>query len=225
MTASKLQRCLVMSVLGVMACNVDAGFTVTSKPALAEVPGAHAGVLSVPTVTIVSKRLPRHVLIVGDSEACTVGPYVRTTVALINQENDEPRDDVHVACKGGTVVQYWGAGGHMQAALREFPHPDDILIFLGTNHYWQKQAPTTASITNFLDSADCIWVGNTAVHGQHWAINGLIRDAVTPRCTYFDTEAADISLADGVHPTPAGAVRWLRLVWATIPPKYEETHE
>jgi hypothetical protein len=186
-----------------------------------------APVLIIPPRVVASKRVPRHILIVGDSEACTVAFYAKATVKAINEENHEPYDVVDVECKGGTVVQYWGAGGHMKLALQHHPNPDDVIVFLGTNHYWQNQknAPPTATVTDLLKGTNCIWVGNTAVHGKKWPVNGLIRDQVTPQCSYFDTEAADIPLFDGVHPGPTGAVKWLRLVWATIPAKYEEADQ
>lgn len=193
-------------------------------------------VVTAPTMEIVTPRQSRHVLIVGDSEACAVSSYInlKKLVATINDEDGAPHDVVDVECKGGTVVQYWGDGGNLKLALQKHPKPDDVIVFLGTNHYWIKSIPETTKvpgqltlpkvrvITDQLKDTNCIWVGNTAVHGQHWAVNGLLRDAVIPQCTYFDTEAANIELADGVHPTPAGAVKWVRLVWKEIPPKYEE---
>jgi lysophospholipase L1-like esterase len=181
-----------------------------------------------PTVTLVSKRLPRNVLIVGDSEACAVSSYInlKKLVATINDEdNHHPHDVVNVDCKGGTVVQYWGAGGHMKLALQKYPHPDAVLVFLGTNHYWQDKVPPTQTVTDLLKDTNCVWVGNTAVHGKYWKINHLIYEAVTPQCSYFDTETADIPLADGVHPTPAGATKWIRAVWPMIPHKYEDSDE
>jgi hypothetical protein len=172
-------------------------------------------------------RRGRKVLIVGDSEACVVGSYIdlKKLVADINDKAQEPRDSVSVDCKGGTMIQYWGAGGNLRAALVRHPNPDAVLVFLGTNHYLQSTTPPTQTVTDLLKQTDCIWVGNTAVHGKRWKINSLIRDAVTPQCKYFDTEAADIPLADGVHPTPAGASKWIRLVWPLIPPKYEDSDE
>lgn len=173
------------------------------------------------------KHAARKVLIVGDSEACAVSQYIdlRKLVAQINDEDGLPHDHVDVACKGGTVVQYWGAGGNLKIALQKYPHPDAVLVFLGTNHYWQDKAPPTQTVTDQLKDTNCIWVGNTAVHGRYWKINHLIYEAVTPQCSYFDTETADIPLADGVHPTPAGATKWIRAVWPMIPPKYEASDE
>jgi hypothetical protein len=193
-----------------------------------------APILIIPPIEIVSIRQPRRILVVGDSEACRVGFWIKATVKAINDETRAPHDDVHVSCKGGTVIQYWGSGGHLAQALREYPNPDDVVVFLGTNHYWVTQIPESSRVpgqltlpmvrvvTDQLKGTNCIWVGNTAVKGHTWAINGLLKAAVTPQCSYFDTEAAGIPLDDDAHPGHAGAVKWLRMVWATIPDKYEE---
>ena len=161
----------------------------------------------------------RKILIIGDSEACAVQWQVKN-VKL-------PTDTVDVECKGGTVVQYWGAQGNMQRALARHPGTDTVVIFLGTNHYGQTATPPVAPILDLIKQRGlkCVWVGNTAVNGKRWKINDLLRSAVTPTCSYFDTEAAAIPLPDGVHPDGTGALRWLRLVWPTIPMKYEESDE
>lgn len=165
-----------------------------------------------------SEPIPRNVLIVGDSEACAVG-FIADKVA-----NERlPHDNVSVECKGGTTVQYWGSGGHLRQALVRHPASDVVLVFLGTNHYWQKETPPVGLILDLIRDSNvkCVWVGNTAVKGKKWPINGLLRGAVTPTCSYFDTEAADVQLWDGVHPDRANALRWLRMVWSTIPTKHE----
>jgi hypothetical protein len=228
-------RCLIPLVACLLACDVSATVSVSSSPNdAAVVEPTSPPVISLKPIEMTSVRASRRVLVVGDSEACRVGVWIKETVKAINDENREPLDDVHVVCKGGTVIQYWGDGGHLASALQEYPNPDDVLVFLGTNHYWVQQIPQASRVTNQLtlpmiqavtgqlQSTNCIWVGNTAFRGHHWAVNGLIRDAVTPQCSYFDTEAANIPLEDEAHPGHAGAVKWLRLVWKTIPPKYEE---
>lgn len=173
------------------------------------------------------KPVGRHVLIVGDSEACAVRPLAQRIFNEEAQKKLVPTDSVSVECKGGTTVQYWGVQGHLKEALQKHPNPDVVIVFLGTNHYGQNKAPDPTIVLDGIENsgAQCVWVGNTAVDGRRWRINSLIRDAVTPRCTYFDTEAAGIPLADNAHPTPQGAIKWLRLVWAVIPQKFEEEHE
>ena len=166
----------------------------------------------------------RHVLIVGDSEACAVGQYVKQVVKEINQRNGQPLDDVTVSCKVSTTVEYWNR--HLQQVLdTQSQAPDYVLVFLGTNHYWQTTVPPVQPIIDMINVGftNCIWIGNTAVRGKHWKIDGLIRDAVSPACNYFDTESFGIELADGVHPTKTGALKWIELIWGyMLPLKYEE---
>jgi lysophospholipase L1-like esterase len=215
-----LRRLLALLVLS-LSCDPSNSLTTPTDAALVAAVSEPPTIV-LPTIELISHRQPRRVLVIGDSEACRVNLWIKATVHDINQRNHEPYDDVHVVCKGGTVVQYWGAGGHTRMALQEYPHPDDVVVFLGTNHYWQKTSPPTETVTDLLGDANCIWVGNTAVKGHHWPINQLIRDRVSGRCSYFDTEAANIPLDDDAHPGHAGAVKWLQMVWETIPTKYEE---
>lgn len=163
------------------------------------------------------------VLVVGDSEACAVGAFADDKEWRAKAGLGSPDDVVGVWCKVSTTVDYWGAQGHMREAVDEF-RPNVALVFLGTNHYGAKKAPDVAPILDLIREHDlrCVWAGNTAVHGKRWAVNGLLREAVTPTCSYFDTEAAGIQLRDGVHPGPSEAQRWLKDVWRTIPPKDEE---
>lgn len=174
-----------------------------------------------PEPTPVPRKIAkRRILIIGDSEACAVAPVVKKAKL--------PTDTVDVDCKGGTVVQYWGLGGNFRAALSRHPRPDVVLVFLGTNHYWQAKTPPVKPVLDLIRDRglQCVWVGNTAVHGKQWQINGLIRNAVSPPCDYFDTEAAGIPLYDGVHPDAKAALLWLQKVWPMIPLKYEkESHD
>ena len=174
-----------------------------------------------PPVVVELVPAPRRILIVGDSEACAVSPYVKLV--------KDPLDTVDVDCKGGTTVPYWSLLGNFRAALSRHPKPDSVLIFLGTNHYSDPKAnvPGVKNILGLVQerNINCVWVGNTAVHGKHWPINVTLKNAVTPTCDYFDTEQAGIQLSDGVHPTREGAIKWLKAIWPTIPQKYEEKHD
>ena len=173
------------------------------------------------------KAIARHVLIIGDSVACAVSPVAKEVAQEWAQKTGQPTDDVTVDCKGGTTIQYWGPGLHAHFSLQARPLTDTLLVFLGTNHYWQKTVPNPQLILDLVTNRNltCVWVGNVAVKGKHWPINGLLRDAVTPTCIYFDSEAEPIQLCDGFHPDSANAKKWLTDVWAAIPLKYEETHD
>jgi len=162
------------------------------------------------------------VLVVGDSEACAVGNYAADPAWRAEAGLGRPDDQVRVACKASTTVEYW-ADGRLERAMDDFD-PDAVVVFLGTNHWGAQKAPDVEPILQLLLAREtrCLWVGNTAVRGKHWAINGLLKEAVEPTCAYFDTEAAGVALADGIHPGPAAAQRWLKDVWRSIPQKEEE---
>lgn len=173
------------------------------------------------------RPIPRKILVVGDSEACTVGPHLQHVADKIDDELGLPHDKIALSCKDGTTVQYWGLQGHLQEALGHKFQPDTVVIFLGTNHFGSTSTPPVSPIINLVKQRDltCVWVGNTAVRGRHWPVNDLLRKAVTPTCTYFDTEDHGVDLVDGAHPGPVAAVLWLEAVWRMIPKKYEESHE
>lgn len=225
-----LVSCLLSLVIGCNACRAPAPVAARAHdvvpmdavpaPPLPTVASADA--TAEPPPSPPPRRSPRNVLIVGDSEACAVG-----TVAKEVAKEQSPPDSVSVECKGGTVIQYWAGGMHFQYALAAHPKADTVLVFLGTNHYWQKSVPSPKVILDQVAARGltCVWVGNVAVKGRTWPINGMLRDAVTPTCGYFDAEKVQMQLWDGYHPDRANARLWLREVWAAIPPKYEEIHD
>jgi hypothetical protein len=162
------------------------------------------------SLTAQAAKPQRHALIIGDSEACAVYPYARTM-----------GDQVSVECTKSTRVEWW-AEGRFQQALDKHPDADTVVVFLGTNDYYDTRAPDVKPILDAVSNRHlaCVWAGNTPVHGRkHWPINEMLRAAVVPTCSYFDTEAAGIQLLpDEVHPTPEGAAKWIRKVWSALPP-------
>lgn len=160
-------------------------------------------------LTEVSQPDAREVLLVGDSEACAVGPLAK--------RREGPTLRVSVDCKVSSTIPYWS--DRIKDTLAQHPHPSTVVVFLGTNHYWvDKDLPDVSPVVDpiIASGAKCVWVGNVAVKGRRWPVNRLLRDAVGSRCTYFDTEAAGIELADGVHPTQSGAVKWMGSVWQLV---------
>jgi len=159
----------------------------------------------------------RHVLIVGDSEACAVGMQVQGFVKGRSERDGHPVDIVDVVCKTGSPIQYWAADHRFTHVLVEHPSTDVVMIFLGTNNHESVELPPVQPILDAVreSGAKCLWVGNTKVRGYHWRINELLRGAVGPTCEYNDTEKADIPLADGVHPTRQGVLSWLQSLWST----------
>jgi len=172
--------------------------------------------------------VPRHVLIIGDSEACAVGLVAKEVSKEISELTQRAPDVVNTTCKGGTTIQYWSSLPRINAVLDQYPKTDAVFVFLGTNHFWQKSVPSTKNILKQIENRGqmCVWAGNVAVKGKKWPINALLKKEVTSGhvCSYFDSEEAGIELWDGYHPNKNNAKKWLKAVWEVLPLKYETKH-
>lgn len=147
--------------------------------------------------------VPEKILIVGDSEACAM-KYGAVKAVQTSEEK------VDIDCVGGTRVSYW-ENGRMKQALSKDKY-DVVIVFLGTNDYGMKPDPTKVVQAITDSGAACVWAGPTLVRGQKSVTNEHLKSRVAP-CVYLDTQALGVPLADGVHPTGAGAVKWLAKVW------------
>ena len=216
-----------LSALMLVGCSLSAEVKIDSRPidaAIEEI--SPEAIVSVPVVEHPKELASRHILIIGDSEACAIGAVVKKEAARITDSRNEPRDQISVVCKAGTRVEYWSSG-KFSAALQRHPDVDTVLVFLGTNHYGSRRVPNVVPILDEVDNRQltCIWSGNTAVHGKSWPMNEILKTAVSPDCDYFDTESLKIDLADGIHPTTQGAVAWVDALWDRLPLKYEEEYD
>ncbi len=147
--------------------------------------------------------LSQNILIVGDSEACSMNYGAISAVR-------QPGEMVNTICKSGTRTAYW-EGEKMETALSTGKY-DSVIVFLGTNDYGIKPDPTKIVSQIKSTGAGCVWVGPPLVRGQKSVTNDYLKTRVAP-CVYLDTQALNISLSDGVHPTSAGAVKWLVEAW------------
>ncbi len=145
----------------------------------------------------------QNILIVGDSEACSMK---FGAIAAVRH----PGEMVSTICKSGTRTAYW-EGAKMRTALLTGKY-DVVIVFLGTNDYGSKPDPTKIVQQIAATGATCVWVGPPLVRGKKSATNEHLRTSVAP-CVYLDTQALNIPLVDGVHPTGPGAVKWLVEVW------------
>jgi hypothetical protein len=150
------------------------------------------------------------VLLVGDSEAGAVQPYLSSVL--------RPGETAFVSSVVGSRIEAWSNGQITTAIVNA--KPDVVVVFLGTNNYYDTTAPNLAPIFAQLP-ARSVWVGPTSVQGKSWPIDGWLRTAVAARgIPYVDTESLGIPLRDGVHPTPAGAVTWLKTIWPIVEATY-----
>jgi len=151
---------------------------------------------------------PESILLIGDSEVMFSHFYFDE--ANVKQSNET----VFFDSKPGTTILTWN--NIFVSEMKRFPVVDTVIIYLGTNNQNFSWLQPHQNILNEIKRRNlkCIWVGNTKVYNRHHMINDLVHQAVEPTCTYFDTEKADIELADQVHPTKAGAIKWLKMIWA-----------
>jgi hypothetical protein len=165
--------------------------------------------------------LPTHqnVLLIGDSEVRYVNWWGLKSV-------QQPNETVFVDSKPGTTIAQWNNGmwwdKHFftfKSEMARYSNIDVVIVFLGTNNYnFTYLQPHQAILDTLKGShAKCIWVGPTDVHihgprNPH-IINGLLKKEVSSVCTYVDTESLHIPLVDGVHPTQAGAIKWMQEIW------------
>lgn len=167
-------------------------------------------------------RVSRNVLIVGDSEACAVGLVKNDAALLESARTQAPIDKVAVECKGGIVIQHW-TKGKFKRALDAHPNTDVVLVFLGTNHYWQKELPSTQPMLDLMRERglSCVWVGNPRVLGKRWPMNDMLPKQVEPTCMYLDSEQLKLQLWDGYHPDKKSSIHWLRQALRMMPLKFE----
>lgn len=168
--------------------------------------------------TVFDRKPSRHVLVVGDSQACAVGAIMQRVVEGVDRANNRLIDTFDVDCRPGTTIEYWTLNDRFATSLRSHSNVDDVIVFLGTNDYYAVQAPNVDQILDVVRSyhIGCVWVGNTSVHGRTWPINSMLHDIVMPACVYVSIDDASVQLADGVHPTTHGAEIVLGRAWQAL---------
>ncbi len=154
---------------------------------------------------------PKHqnILLIGDSEVMYSSWYFKPM--------RKPNETVYFDSKPGTTIGWWN--GHFQREMSKYHDIDVVIVFLGTNNFnfnfLQPHENILATLKN--STAKCIWVGPTDVRMRGYKnlhlTGGLIKEAFEGICTYVDTESLNIPLADGVHPSQDGAVKWLTEIW------------
>jgi hypothetical protein len=150
-----------------------------------------------------------NILLIGDSEVLYSSWYFKP----MRRDNET----VYFDSKPGTTIGWWN--GVFQKEMSKYHDIDVVIVFLGTNNFNFDYLQPHQHILDTLkaSSAKCIWVGPTDVHMKGFTnphiVNKLLKEEVSSLCTYVDTEQLHIELADGVHPTQAGAVKWLTEIW------------
>lgn len=175
-------------------------------------------VLSIADVT----QKPENILVIGDSQVGSVyfvtkssqkpGETTGQTMARLAGAQ-HAGETIVFEYKGGTGTNYWSKDGHAKESLDRHPEAGTVFIFLGTNDYFRPNAPDPEPILKEIRARGmrCVWAGNTAVNGQKWTVNEKLKAAVEKDCVYVDSQS--IPLGDKVHPTGAGVIEWIKLMW------------
>ncbi len=109
-------------------------------------------------------------------------------------------------------IEKWSSGKML--ASRPARKVDHVIVFLGTNNYYDSKLPSVDGVLQVVRStgAKCTWVGPPKVNGRSWKLNGELKAAVEPLCKYVDSQQIPIQLRDGIHPSPQGAQVWARKI-------------
>ncbi len=151
--------------------------------------------------------MPRTILIVGDSEAQAIEPWV----ARIKNADDL----VRVEGVKGSRIELWGT--RLKQVLDGARGTDIVVVMLGTNHYEDDILPSVDNLINACRSALLYWVLPAKIHGRRYDVNDKLAAAVKPYAPVLDSSMLDIEMKDGLHPTDKGARTWLKAIWAGLP--------
>lgn len=146
--------------------------------------------------------------IAGDSEAGAVAPALKGILPNGSQ--------TVLTYEVSSRIEKW-AGGKM-AASKPARKIDRVIVFLGTNNYYDSSLPSVEGVLQVIRStgAKCTWVGPPKVNNRPWKLNNDLRSAVESTCTYVDSQQLAIELRDGIHPTDKGAQEWARKIAETL---------
>lgn len=109
-------------------------------------------------------------------------------------------------------IEKW-SGGKMLASKPASP-VDVVIVFLGTNNYYDEKLPSVDGVLQVVKStgARCIWVGPPKVNARSFKLNEELKIATSSTCKYVDSQQLAIELQDGIHPSSQGARVWARKI-------------
>lgn len=159
------------------------------------------------------------ILLVGDSLAVGLGPYLR--------ELSGPRRVAFDSTAAvGTRIDQWSSNATLKAALAAF-RPTLVLVSLGTNDAYMQGGVATAEqqrlrLRELLSlikahGADYVWIGPPALPAaKNPYVLAMLKDEI-PLSHYYHSERLDLPRGpDGLHPTLKGYAGWAGLVWTHI---------
>lgn len=150
----------------------------------------------------------KSVLLVGDSMAEGIGPYLQQRVEAAGGRFINGQE------RSSTIV-WWQGSGKLRELLN-LHHPDIVFIALGSNELFLEQpelrAPVIKEMVAELGKRPAFWIGPPS-----WKPDtGLVRvidENFQPDHFYNSNSLKVPRAADGKHPTAQGYQYWTELIW------------
>jgi len=159
------------------------------------------------------------VLLVGDSLAVGLGPYLR--------ELSGPRRVAFDSTAAvGTRIDQWSSNAALRGKIASF-QPTLVLVSLGTNDAYMMGGVVTAEQQRArlrdlvamikASGADYVWIGPPALPAaKNPFVLAMLRDEV-PSSRYYHSERLTLPRGpDGLHPTIKGYAGWAGALWTHL---------
>ena len=127
-----------------------------------------------------------YITIVGDSQGGIAAPFLRS--------------------EGYYVKDYHKDGARIEQTCLKNLNLDNqnVIVFLGSNHYDDMSEPNPKCILDIVKNAkQCIWIGPPKIRNQKWKFDKSLKEKVDGYCHYISNQEI-IDLFDGIHTNSIG---------------------
>jgi lysophospholipase L1-like esterase len=150
----------------------------------------------------------KSVLLVGDSMAEGIGPYLQKKVEASGGRFINGQE------RSSTII-WWQGSGKLQQLLGQY-HPDIVFIALGSNEIFLEQpearAPLIKEMVAELGTRPAFWIGPPSWKPDKGLVH-VIDENFQPDHFYNSNDLKVPRAPDGKHPTAQGYQTWTELIW------------
>lgn len=127
-----------------------------------------------------------YVTIIGDSQGGIATPFLRSEGYYVNDYHKD----------GARIEQTCSKNINLDS--------QNVIVFLGSNHYGDVSPPNPSCILNMVkNSKQCIWIGPPKIRNQKWKFDNYLKEKVENYCHYISNQEIT-DLFDGIHTNTAG---------------------
>jgi lysophospholipase L1-like esterase len=148
------------------------------------------------------------VLLVGDSMAEGVGPWLKKKVEAVGGRFIDGHE------RSSTIV-WWQGSGKLRELLA-LHHPDLVFIALGSNEIFMEhpeaRAPLIQQMVEEIGARPSYWIGPPSWKPDKGLVH-IIEENFQPGHFYNSNDLVVPRAPDGKHPTAQGYGTWTDLVW------------